>query len=108
MLFLIVIVIKLDNKFLDFQLITQEGILVSDQVKKVKVKTSMGGLTILPNHAEIKSDLVPGTMKISYYDDSKEEQKFNIADGVIEASPSKVTIITRTAKVKEDKDPYQL
>lgn len=101
-------VIKLDNKFLKLELITQEGILVSEKVIKVKLHTSLGGLTILPNHTEIKSDIKPGTMKVSFFDKSKEDIKYTISEGVLEASPSKVTVIVQSAKVKEEIDPYQL
>ena len=100
--------IKLDNKFLDFELVTQEGILVSDKVTKLKVRTSLGGLTILPNHTEIKSDIMPGTMKVSFFDDGKEDVKYTVSEGVLEASPNKITVIVQTAKVKEEIDPYKL
>ena len=108
MLSLKISVIKLDNKFLEFELVTQEGILVADKVTKVKVHTSLGGLTILPNHAEIKSDIKPGTMKVSFYDSSKEDVKYTLSEGVLEASPNKITVIAQTAKVKEEVDPYKL
>lgn len=108
MLSLWINVIKLDNKFLEFELVTQEGILVANKVTKIKVHTSLGGLTILPNHAEIKSDIKPGTMKVSFLDESKEDIKYTLSEGVLEASPNKITIISQTAKVKEEVDPYKL
>ena len=99
---------KLANKFLDFELITQEGILISSRIVKIKVNTSMGGLTILPNHAKLKSDLVKGCMEVFFFDESQEVEKYQIADGVIEATPNRVTVITHKAELQEDYDPYKL
>jgi F0F1-type ATP synthase epsilon subunit len=101
-------VLKLDNKFLNLELITPEGVLLADQVKKVKLFTSLGGLTILPNHAELKSDIVPGTLKISFYAEAKGDIKYDIGDGVIEVTPSTVTIIASSAKERIIEDPYKL
>jgi F0F1-type ATP synthase epsilon subunit len=101
-------VLKLDNKFLNLELITPEGILLADQVKKVKLFTSLGGLTILPNHAELKSDIVSGTLKISFYEETKGDIKYDVGDGVIEVTPSTVTIIASSAKERIIEDPYKL
>lgn len=100
--------LKLDNKFLDLELITPEGVLLSDKVKKVKLFTSMGGLTVLPNHAELKSDIVPGTLKISFYEEAKGDLKYDLEEGVIEVFPNKVTIIASSAKERVIEDPYKL
>lgn len=100
--------LKLDNKFLDLELITPEGVLLSDKVKKVKLFTSMGGLTVLPNHAELKSDIVLGTLKISFYEEAKSDLKYDLEEGVIEVFPNKVTIIASSAKERVIEDPYKL
>jgi F-type H+-transporting ATPase subunit epsilon len=94
-------VIKLNNKYLSFKLITPDGILVDDKVTKVKAFTSLGGLTVLPNHTELKSDLVEGTLKYTL-SDGKTFVKYRIGTGVIEIGPDFVKIITSFAKEKEE------
>lgn len=100
--------LKLDNKFLDLELITPEGVLLTDKVKKVKLFTSLGGITILPNHTELKSDVVPGTLKISFYEEAKGDLKYDLGDGVIEVSPNRVTIIASSAKERVVEDLYKV
>ena len=65
-------------------------------------------MTILPNHAELKSDIVPGTLKISFYEEAKGDIKYDVGDGVIEVTPSTVTIIASSAKLRVVEDPYKL
>ena len=99
---------KLGNTSLKFKLITPEGLVLEDEVVKVKVKTSEGGITILPNHAELKSNIVPSTAKIYFADANKEDQKFSIADGLMEVHPNAITIIASSAKPKEADDPFDV
>lgn len=81
-----------------FDIITPHKIVYSSQVDKVFVRTTLGDMGILPNHAPLVASLAIGEMRIRK---DGEDIKYFISGGFLEISKEKVTILADKA-VKAD------
>ena len=79
-----------------FELVSPEGILVSEEVKELVLRTESGEIGILKNHADLKSKVVAGTLKYKNLDN--QAQSLEISGGVIEVSKNKITVLTNSAQ----------
>ena len=80
-----------------FELVSPEGVLVRQEIKELVVKTEAGEIGILKDHAELKSTLIPGTLR--YKDSQGQSTSLEIAGGVIEVSKNKIAVLTSSASI---------
>jgi F-type H+-transporting ATPase subunit epsilon len=79
------------TKKLQIKVVSPNGLIFDGEGKSVNLKTSMGEITILPNHTEIIANLFSGNIKIET--DKGKEIIFNYGDGVIEVKKNSQVII---------------
>ncbi|XOU93873.1 MAG: F0F1 ATP synthase subunit epsilon [Candidatus Kerfeldbacteria bacterium] len=89
------------EKKLNFEIITPEKVVYSDQVDEVVLPTVQGEIGILPNHIPLVSILKPGELKIKK---GKEEEYLAVSGGFIEVRPDKVVVLADSAEKSDDID----
>ena len=86
-----------------FELVSPERLLMSGDVKSVKVPGSEGDFLVLPDHAPFMSTLRPGVLII---DGAEGEARYFVKAGFADVSPSGFTLLaefaTEVAKLKGD------
>lgn len=81
---------------LKLKIATTERVLFDEEVDELIVPTKVGELTILPNHAALISEVVPGEMKIR---NGKDEKIALIFGGFLHVEPgSKVIVLADEAE----------
>ena len=83
------------------EIITQEKILLKEEVESLYVTTSDGDLTILPHHIPYVGILKPAEIVIKR---NGEEQNFACTGGILEVTPHKVVILADSAIRSEEID----
>jgi len=78
-----------------FELVSPEKILVSEEVDMVVVPGEEGNFGVLPNHAPIISALRPGTIGI--YDNDAVAERIFVAAGFVEVTPTRCTVLADEA-----------
>jgi F-type H+-transporting ATPase subunit epsilon len=82
-----------------------EARIFSGRVTSLVVTGTLGDMGILPGHAALLSELVPGPVRLVMEDG--EEQIFYVSGGYIEVQPSVVNILADTAIRADDMDEVQ-
>lgn len=77
-----------------FELVSPERLLISVDVKSVRVPGDDGDFLVLPDHAPMMSTLRPGIVVINSVDG---EKSFFVKGGFADASPSSLTILAELA-----------
>ncbi|MBL4756387.1 MAG: F0F1 ATP synthase subunit epsilon [Rhizobiales bacterium] len=85
-----------------FELVSPEKLLISEDVEMVVVPGSEGDFAILKGHAPVMSTLKPGVVEIQIND--KEQQRVFVRGGFAEAGPDSLTILAEKAILMEDLD----
>ncbi len=85
-----------------FELVSPEKLLMSEDVEMVVVPGSEGDFAILKGHAPVMSTLKPGVVEIQIND--KEQQRIFVRGGFAEAGPDSLTILAEKAIPMEDLD----
>lgn len=85
---------------IQFELVTPEGILVSEKVEELTAMTESGEIGILKNHAELKSKLVSAPLK--YKTSDGKTDVLAVLGGVIEVVKNKITVLTDFAQKASD------
>ncbi|MBI5222733.1 MAG: F0F1 ATP synthase subunit epsilon [Candidatus Magasanikbacteria bacterium] len=89
-------------KSLKFKIATPEKVIYENEIEQVSVPTTMGEITILPNHAPLVSILQAGELKIK---DKNGEQVVAVSGGFLEIKPkSEVVILADDAERAEEID----
>ncbi len=86
---------------LTIEIITPEKTIYSGTADQITLPTALGQITILPNHQNLISALVPGEIIIK---DQKNETFIATSDGLIQVHPDRIRILTDTAERAEDID----
>ena len=86
---------------LNFEIITAERIVYSDEVDIVVAPGSEGQLGILPQHAPLMTMLQPGELMIRK---GGEEDSIFVSGGFMEVRDNKVIVLADTAERAEDID----
>jgi len=89
-------------KDLKLKIVTPEKILFDNKVLQVSISTTMGEITILPNHIPLVSQLAPGEVIVKT--DKGEEDLMAISGGFVEILPEQIVILADTAERAEDID----
>ncbi len=84
------------------KIVTPEKVLFEDRVFQASVSTTMGQITILPNHIPLVSQLAPGEVLVRF--NGTDESLMAISGGIIEVLPDQVVILADTAERAEDID----
>ncbi|MFP3975459.1 MAG: F0F1 ATP synthase subunit epsilon [Dehalococcoidia bacterium] len=86
---------------LNFDIVTAERVVYSDEVDVVVAPGTEGQLAILPNHAPLMTMLQPGEMMVRK--DGQESFMF-VSGGFMEMMANKVTILADTAERADEID----
>jgi F-type H+-transporting ATPase subunit epsilon len=86
---------------LRLEIVTVEGVVFSDDVSIVVAPGSEGQLGLLPHHAPLISELVPGELMVRK---DGEEIYLAVSGGFIEVLSDKVTVLADSAERAEDID----
>ena len=85
-----------------FSIVTPEKTVLEKTVDSISVMTSTGEITILPNHAPLVSELMPGEARITV---EGKEESLAVSTGFVEIRDGgEVVILADTADRAEDLD----
>lgn len=90
---------------LQFDLVSPERLLVSEQVEQVVVPGAEGYFTVLAGHAPFMTTLKPGLVEIV---GAGETQKFFVRGGFADVTPSGLTVLADQATRLEDLNAQDL
>jgi len=85
-----------------FELVTPERLLLSEQVEMVVVPGSEGLFGVLPRHAPFLSTLKPGVLEV--YEGGKVKERIFVAGGFAEVTPERLTVLAERAVLVVDID----
>lgn len=80
---------------LQFELVTPERLLLSEQVEMVVVPGSEGNFGVLPGHSLLMSTIRPGTIEV--YEGRTVTRRFFVAGGFAEVTPEGCTVLADEA-----------
>ena len=86
---------------MQFEIVTAEGVLYSDEVDGIVAPGADGELGVLPNHASLLTVLKAGELRIMK---GNEETDIAITGGFLEVLGNKVTILADAAERSEEID----
>lgn len=95
---------------LQLEVITPTKVVLSEEIDEITINTATGEISILPNHIDLLTKLVPGEMIVKT---GSKTQVFAVTGGFLEISNNKVSILAdyavraadiEIAKVKEAKE----
>ena len=84
---------------IEFELISPEKLLVSEDLEMVVVPGTEGDFGVLPGHAPIVSSIRPGALEIQ---DSNNTERFFLAGGIVEVLEDRVSILATEVFVQDD------
>ncbi len=90
-----------DDK-VNFELVSPEHLLVSEQFDMVVVPGSEGDFGVLPDHSPLISTVRPGVIDV--HDGGKVVHRVFVGGGFAEVTPERCTILAETATMVEDID----
>ena len=86
---------------MQFEIVTAEGVLYSDEVDGIVAPGADGELGVLPNHASLLTVLKPGELRIMK---GSEETDIVVTGGFLEVLGNKVTVLADAAERSEEID----
>lgn len=89
-----------------FELVTPERLLLSEQVEMVVVPGTEGLFGVLPRHAPFLSTLKPGVLEV--YEGGKVKERIFVAGGFAEVTPERLTVLAEEAVPVADIDRAQV
>jgi F-type H+-transporting ATPase subunit epsilon len=81
-------------KTLKLQIVTPEGVVYSDDVEMVGLKSVQGQIGILPHHIRLMTQMVPGEMLVRK---DGRDQFLAVGEGMVEVTGEEVAIATDMA-----------
>jgi len=87
------------------QLVSPERVLVEEQVDEVQIPGLNGYMGVLPGHAPLLSELMPGG--VLTYRAGSAEKVLAVYGGFVEIQPDRVRILADFAERKEEINPEQ-
>lgn len=85
-----------------FEIVTQEKVVLKEEIFQVTVPTKVGEITVMANHVPLVSAISPGVIQIKKKDEQLE--LISISGGFIEVLKDKVVILANTAERAEEID----
>ncbi len=92
----------MSQKFIKFEIVTPERIVLKEQVTQVTAPTRQGEITVLPGHIPLVASLQPGVIEIVKSDGTQDIM--SVSGGFIEVLKDKVVILADTAERAEEID----
>ena len=92
----------MSQKFIKFEIVTPERVVLKDQVVQVTAPTRQGEITVLPGHIPLVASLQPGVIEIVKLDGTQDIM--SVSGGFIEVLKDKVVILADTAERAEEID----
>ena len=80
---------------IEFELVSPEKLIISEQVGMVVVPGAEGDIGVLPGHSSLITNMRPGVIIV--YDHDKEKERIFIAGGFCEISPNLCTVLANEA-----------
>ncbi len=90
----------------EFELVSPERLLLSEQVDMVVVPGAEGDFGVLPRHAPLISTLRPGVIRI--FEGREVKERIFVAGGFAEVTPERCTVLAEEAQRVGDIDPGKL
>ncbi len=90
------------DKYIQFEIVTPERIVLKEQVVQVTVPTKEGEITVLPNHIPLVAVLVSGVIEVRT--PKGDIEVMAVSGGFIEVLKDKVVILADTAERAEEID----
>lgn len=85
-----------ENKFIKFEIVTPERVVLKEEVTQITVPTRNGEITVLPNHIPLVASLQPGVIEVKTK--TGETEIMSVSGGFIEVLKDKVVILADTAE----------
>ncbi len=89
----------MSDRFIKFQIVTPERIVLEEEIKQVTVPTQMGEITVLPGHIPLVAALAAGEIRAKK---NGKEILMAVSGGFIEVSKNKIVILADTAERAEE------
>ncbi len=90
----------------EFELVSPERLLLSQQVDMVVVPGAEGDFGVLPRHAPLIATLRPGIIRV--FEGREVKQRIFVAGGFAEVTPERCTVLAEEAVPFEQVTPDQL
>lgn len=87
-----------ENKF-NFELVTPEKILVSEEIESVCIPGVEGDMTVLPNHSAVATAIRPGYLEVK---DSDKVETYFLSGGFVEISQKEVLVLAEKASLASE------
>lgn len=92
----------MNDKYIQFEIVTPERVVLREEVAQVTVPTKMGEITVLPNHIPLVASLLPGVVHVKKKDG--QDEVMSVSGGFLEVLKDKVVILADTAERAEEID----
>jgi F-type H+-transporting ATPase subunit epsilon len=92
----------MSDKFIKFEIVTPERVVLKEEIKQITLPTKAGEITVLPDHIPLVSSLVPGVIHVKRR--NGEDEIISISGGFLEVLKDKVVILADTAERAEELD----
>ena len=92
----------MSGKFIKFQIVTPERIVLEEEIIQVSVPTKDGEITVLPENLPLVASLMAGVLEIKNKDGQNEVMA--ISGGFIEVRKDKVVVLADTAERGQEID----
>lgn len=92
----------MSDKYIHFEIVTPERVVLREEVRQVTVPTKMGEITVLPDHIPLVASLLAGVVHVKTK--GGEDEVMSVSGGFIEVLKDKVVILADTAERAEELD----
>ena len=83
----------------NFELVTPEKILVSEEIESVCIPGVEGDMTVLPNHSAVATAIRPGYLEVK---DSDKVATYFLSGGFVEISQKEVLVLAEKASLASE------
>lgn len=90
----------MNEKYINFEIVTPERVVLKEEITQITVPTKMGEITVLANHIPLVSSLIPGVVHVKKK--NGEDEVMSISGGFLEVLKDKVVILADTAERAEE------
>ena len=87
---------------LQVDIVSQEGVVYSTRAKSVVLKGVEGELQIIPGHAQLLTQILPGPVRIAK--EEQGEELLYVSGGIVEVQPTQVSILADVVERAEALD----
>jgi len=92
----------MSDKFIQFEIVTPERVVLKEEITQITLPTKAGEITVLPGHVPLVASLLPGVIHVKKRDLS--EEIMSVSGGFLEVLKDKVVILADTAERAEELD----